>query len=66
MDQIQNALKIVTDRMSQKSGSNKFNEEQMNLSQSDGTTRTGMQSKSTVTAKQKDKIKKLMQQNDRD
>jgi hypothetical protein len=66
MDQIQNALKIVTDRMSQKSGSNKFNEEQMNLSQSDGTTRTGMQSKSTVTAKQKDKMKKLMQQNDRD
>lgn len=45
MDDIQKALKIITDRMSQKSGT-KFTAETINMAQSDGTNRTG-RSKST-------------------
>lgn len=61
MDQIQAALKLVTDRMSQKSGS-RLNEDMMNNSMSDGTNRTA-KTKSTLTGNRKesrqDKFKKM-------
>lgn len=61
MDQIQAALKLVTDRMSQKSGS-RLNEDMMNNSMSDGTNRTA-KTKSTLTGNRKesrqDKLKKM-------
>lgn len=63
MDDIQKALKIITDRMSQKSGT-KFTAETANLSQSDGANRTG-RSKSTY-RQRLGTGKRQIQQNDRD
>ena len=61
MDQIVNALKFITDRMEQKSGS-RNNEEKMDFSQSDGTNRTA-KTKSTnpVRGSKADKLRKIQQ-----
>lgn len=68
MDQIVNALKFITDRMEQKSGS-KQNEEQKEFSQSDGTNRTA-KTKSTIaggvrSGSKAEKLRKI-QQSDKD